>query len=62
MDGNLCKNYVDTKYADVDEIADFWEKLKREISTIFSINFWELLTSLYCLDMFWYLSTSNFNK
>ena len=62
MDGNLCKNYVDNKYADVDEIADFWEKLKREISTIFSINFLELLTSLYCLDMFWYLSTSNFNK
>ena len=31
MDGNLCKNYVDTKCADVDAIADFWEKLKREI-------------------------------
>ena len=42
MDSNLCKNYFDIKCADVDEITDFWEKMKREISTILSNIFLEL--------------------
>jgi len=39
MDGNVCKNYSNIKCADVDGITDFLEKLKREISTIFSNTF-----------------------
>ena len=45
MNGNLRKKYFDIKCADVDEINDFWEKLKLEISTISQLLFenYELL-------------------